>query len=83
MHARAATAGVKEIPRTTWAQAKAAGVAGRSRAPALDRNVCCHLRPGQHQVNFVEDCSVEDLLATNWTAKALTLPPTAQPVHGG
>jgi hypothetical protein len=64
--------GVEGYGQSTWAQAKAAGIADRERNPSYGSMECCGLKSRFTQwVNFHTDCYREDLLARNWTQQVL------------
>jgi hypothetical protein len=71
-HAHVQTVGIEGIGQTTWAQAKAAGIAGHTRKPAYAAMECCGLKSRFTQwVNFNTDCYQEDVFARNWTQRVL------------
>lgn len=70
------------MPRQTWAQTKEAGVAGAARTPAYANIECCIIRPGKNHVDFGNDCSREDIMAVNWTEKALPKGTARAPAGG-
>lgn len=64
--------GIEGYGQSTWAQAKAAGIAGHARKPNHQETECCGLRSRFSQwVNFNTDCYTEDVMAKNFTATAL------------
>lgn len=68
----ALSVGIEGYGQSTWAQAKAAGIAERDRKPDYKNIECCGLKSRWTQwVNFNTDCDMEDIMAVNFTAKAL------------
>lgn len=63
--------GIEGYGQSTWAQAKAAGIADRESKPEYDNTECCELKSDAKWVNFNKDCSREDIMAENFTAKVL------------
>lgn len=69
--AAARAVGIEGVGLSTWAQAKAAGVAAAAESPGHTAMECCSLRPGAKWINYYTDCSKVNILATNYTAQAL------------
>jgi hypothetical protein len=64
--------GIEGYGQSTWAQAKAAGIAERNRKPDYKNIECCGLKSRFTQwVNFNTDCDMEDIMAVNFTARTL------------
>lgn len=64
--------GIEGYGQSTWAQAKAAGIADRERKPDYSSIECCGLKSRFTQwVNFNTDCYQDDIFAKNFTQRLL------------
>lgn len=61
--------GVEGLGQSTWAQAKAAGIAGADRTPNYANTECCGAK--RNYVDFLGGCERRDTMAVNYTARVL------------